>query len=101
MIYSSLPHHATGRAATSDPVAAAAAPPAVAESLCSEVVEARVHEGLHFRCGGQTVSFGDSPQVCRPSQTVPPCLAHVMGQRASLHESHEQHVGGQTRGRAI
>jgi len=60
-------------AASSDAVAAAAPPPALASSLCSEVVEARVHEGLHFRSSGQTISFGDSPQVC--CYTVHRCLS--------------------------
>ena len=60
-------------AATSDAVAEAAAPPALPGSLCSEVVEARVHEGLHFRTGGQTIRFGDSPQVgFTPSLATPP-----------------------------
>ena len=31
-----------------------------------------MHEGLHFRCGGQTVCFGDSPQVCCHSLTATP-----------------------------
>ena len=51
-------------AASSDAVASAAAPPAPGGTLCGEVVEARVHEGLHFCSGAQTISFGDSPQVC-------------------------------------
>ncbi len=49
--------------ATSQLVTLAAPPPLPADSLYYEVVEARVREGLHFRRGGQTVSFGDSPQV--------------------------------------
>ena len=64
LLYQESYHRDVCHAATSDAVAAAAAPPALAGSLCSEIVEARVHEGLHFRYGGQTVSFGDSPQVC-------------------------------------
>ncbi|BDA50963.1 probable UPF0183 protein C16orf70 homolog at N-terminal half [Coccomyxa sp. Obi] len=48
--------------ATSQLVTLAAPPPLPADSLYYEVVEARVREGLHFRRGGQTVSFGDSPQ---------------------------------------
>ena len=58
---------------------------ALAGSLCSEVVEARVHEGLHFRCSGQTVCFGDSPQVCCRSLTAPPVSdTHQTGQTALL-----------------
>lgn len=38
-------------------------PPLPPGSLYYEVVEARLKEGLHFRGGGQTLRFGDSPQV--------------------------------------
>ncbi len=41
----------------------AAPPPLPVGSLYYEVVEARLKEGLHFRGGGQTLRFGDSPQV--------------------------------------
>ncbi|CAK0785960.1 hypothetical protein CVIRNUC_009173 [Coccomyxa viridis] len=52
----------TASEASSDAVASAAAPPAPSGSLCGEVVEARVHEGLRFCSGAQAISFGDSPQ---------------------------------------
>lgn len=50
-------------AATAQSVTLAAPPPLPADSLYHEVVDARLGEGLHFRRGGQTVRFGDSPQV--------------------------------------
>ncbi|EIE18598.1 UPF0183-domain-containing protein [Coccomyxa subellipsoidea C-169] len=48
--------------ATAQLITMAAPPPLPADSLYFEVVEARLRQGLHFRRGGQTVRFGDSPQ---------------------------------------
>ncbi len=66
-----MPFHA----ASSDAVASAAAPPAPSGSLCGEVVEARVHEGLRFCSGAQAISFGDSPQV--HCHLIEACLAEL------------------------
>jgi hypothetical protein len=50
-------------AATAQSVTLAAPLPLPSGSLYYEVVEARIRKGLHFRGGGQTLCFGDSPQV--------------------------------------
>lgn len=53
----------------------AAPPPLTVGSLYYEIVEARLKEGLHFRGGGQTLRFGDSPQVTpAPAQHLPSLL---------------------------
>ena len=59
-----MPH-----AASAASIVGAPPPPLPAGSLYYEIVEARLKEGLHFRGGGQTVRFGDSPQVRFPLRT--------------------------------
>ena len=54
-----LPSH-TGSAVS---VANVDAPPLPTGSSYGELVEASPGEGLHFNRGGQSVWFGDSPQV--------------------------------------
>ena len=71
-------------AATAQLITMAAPPPLPADSLYFEVVEARLRQGLHFRRGGQTVRFGDSPQVRGLSlpETKPNSLPKLRSMRA-------------------